>query len=297
MQSHHSPEATVTVSRGRLEHEGRQRTYTVVRPSCPELATAVVLMLHGTLQTGDSLRRFSQRSFDSFADGRAVVVYPDAVHREWNGARRATMLSRTAKMVDDVGFLERLAAETGASCAAGPLSVFCVGFSLGGQMTIRLVHDAPGLLAGAALIAANMPAPDNLVVSNRVPQATPVLSIHGTADPLAPYDGGQVSFHGRFEKGLHLSAADTARYFAQHNGIDTEPTVRWLPAAAASAHPVSRTDYCQDGRAPVSLCTVVDGGHQIPGASAGPRWLFGQHGSGFSAPDVIAEFFGLGQDH
>lgn len=259
---------------------------------------ALLLVLHGLLQTGESMRDFTRRTFDVFAErGQAVVAYPSAVGREWNGARRAVMLSSTAKTIDDVGFLRRLAHDLSASGAVDQRRIYAVGYSLGGQMTIRLLHDAPGLLAGAALIACNLPAPENLAVSDQQGTAVPVLSIHGTADRLAPYDGGQVSFRGLFPKGRHLSAADTAHYFAERNGIDTPPIDQWLQPADSSRTRIRRTVYEQPGRATVWQYTVVGGGHQVPGASKGSRLLYGKGTDSPVTADTVGTFFGLAQDH
>jgi polyhydroxybutyrate depolymerase len=270
----------IVATRCSVEHQDRRRSYTLVRPKQAEPAPALVLVLHGTLQTGDSIREFSAGSFDAFAAAGALVAYPDAARREWNGARKAAMVSRSAKSVDDVGFLRELAESLCEQWGADRERVYCIGFSLGGQMAIRLLH-------GAALIASTQPDDDNLVVENLPVAAVPVIAIHGTADPLTPYDGGHVSFRGLFRKGLHLSAEATARYYAVRNGIDTEPAV------SDHGHSVLRTDYRQAGKPPVSLITMVDGGHQIPGASTGNLLVFGPRSEGVHTAETIAGFFGL----
>lgn len=289
-----------SVDRITVDHSGRRRTATLVSPrdSAGNRAPALLLVLHGFLQTGNSMRDFTRQAFDNFAArGRAVVAYPDAVGREWNGARKAVMLSSRAKTIDDVGFLRGLVDDIATRGEVDRQRIYALGYSLGGQMTIRLLHDSPDLVAGAALIACNMPAPENLTADNQPAKPVPLLSIHGTADPLAPYQGGQVSFHGLFPKGQHLSAADTAHYFATRNGIDTPPTVQWLSRGNDSHKSVRRTAYEQAGRSPVSLYTVVGGGHQIPGASRGSRLLYGKPADDPVTVDTVAEFFGLEQDH
>ncbi|MGW4770017.1 alpha/beta hydrolase family esterase [Nocardia sp. NPDC004278] len=140
------------------------------------------------------------------------------------------MLARNVKNIDDVGFLGALVDEVSSAWSIDRHRVYAVGFSLGGQMTIRLLHDAPELLAGAALIASNQPAGENLTTSSRPPLAVRVVLIHGTDDPLAPYSGGYVSFRGWFPEGPHLSAAQTAAYFAHRNGITVPPSFHWINA-------------------------------------------------------------------
>jgi hypothetical protein len=43
----------------------------------------------------------------------------------------------------------------------------------------------------------------------------------------------------------------------------------------------------------VVLYTVVGGGHQIPGASAGSSWLLGRSVPEMASVEVLEEFFGL----
>ncbi|MBO0854164.1 MAG: dienelactone hydrolase family protein [Nocardia sp.] len=284
----------LVLDRRSLFHGRRRRTYTLVRPAEPDSGAAVVLVLHGTLQTGDSIRKFSDGGFDRLGLGGNIVVYPDALHREWNGARKARMLGRDVAQIDDVGFLRAVVADVATTLGLVGDRVYAIGFSLGGQMAIRVIHDDPDLLTAAAIVSANQPAPHNLRVRSGAGNPIPVLSMHGTADPLAPFAGGYVGFRGMFPKGQHLSAARTAAYFARRNGIGTPPAHRWLsPPETVPGARVCRTDYRQSGCAPVTFYTIVDGGHQIPGVSNGTRLLFGPPTRAINAVDVIAEFFGL----
>jgi polyhydroxybutyrate depolymerase len=253
-------------------------------------------MLHGTMQTARNIRRFAGYSFDTYAlGGRVVVMYPDAIHRDWNGARKAVMLSNATKYIDDVGFIRALIDHAVAAEDVDPARVFVVGFSLGGQMTIRLIHEIPELLAGAAVLSASMPAPENFTADRDARLGLPVLTIHGTADPLAPYRGGLVGFHGRFPKGMHLSAADTARYFAARNGI-TESTRTDLAHRPdpRKPTPVTRCDYTGPGAPPVRFYTVHGGGHVLHNATHIPaQWFWGPSTSHLVAADVVADFFSL----
>ncbi|QIS10535.1 alpha/beta hydrolase family esterase [Nocardia arthritidis] len=275
--------------RGAITHDGRRRDYRLVHAADPKPGAALVLVLHGTGETGDSIREFSNRAFETLAaTGAAVIAYPGAVRREWNGARKAVMFWRGAKSVDDVGFLRALINELATSGLIDSRRVFVIGYSLGGQMTIRLLHDAPELLAGAALIACNQPAPDNLAASTKPPVPLPLLIFHGTADPVSPYSGGTVSLYGLFPKGGHLATAETAAYFAARNGIDTGPSFHWLPGGR-----VCRTEYRATGRPPVTLYSIFGGGHHIPGVSTTGTWLRGPVAPEPDTVTVFAEYFGL----
>lgn len=287
----------VRAQRCSLRVDGRRRSFLTVRGHVLAPSPALLIMLHGTLQTGSSIRAFAGYSFDKSAvGGKVIVIYPDAIGREWNGARKAAMLSKRSKSVDDVGFICGVIEHAMKTENVDPAWVFVAGFSVGGQMTIRLIHEIPELLAGAAVLSATLPAPENLVIDHDSQVAMPVLTIHGTADPVAPYRGGVIGGHGRFSKGMHLSAADTARYFATRNGIGTEPVVTALthrldPGRATS---VTRYDYTALGAAPVRSYVVHGGGHVLHNPTRTPAQRFwGPSTRDISAADVVTEFFSL----
>jgi polyhydroxybutyrate depolymerase len=143
-----SPRPVVSAQRGWLTVGGRQRSFIAVRgPHSLTQPTPLVLVLHGTLQTGRSIRAFAGFTFDRYAaNGKAVVVYPDALHRDWNGARNAVMGSTKTKSIDDVGFIRALIAHMVAS-GADAQRVYVIGFSLGGQLRQRI--GRPGFARGA----------------------------------------------------------------------------------------------------------------------------------------------------
>ena len=125
-------------------------------------------------------------------------------------------------------------------------------------------------------------------------QPLPVMFVHGTKDPVTPYAGGMAKMFRVSPRGLGLSAQDTAAYYARRNGITAAATT--TPVTAASAGPtwVERTDFRQQDHQPVTLYTVHEGGHSIPGPkSARPRVLMGRTDHTFDTPQAISEFFGL----
>jgi len=292
-----SPRPAVGARRESLMIQGRRRSFIVVRGrKTPTPPQPLVLIFHGTLQTGRSIRGFAGFTFDRYAaDGTAVVVYLDALRRDWNGARKAVMVSKKTKNVDDVGFFRALIAHMIAR-GADAQRVYVIGFSLGGQMVIRLIHELPELLAGAAVIGSAQPTPDNFNIDHDAQGQLPVITMHGTADPLAPFQGGPVTVHGRLARGQHLSAPATAAYFAARNGITTEPRVTRLPHIGDFGKPttITRYDYSADGVAPVRFYAIGGGGHVIPNPRHRPsQWFMGPTTGDVVAAEVIAEFFGL----
>lgn len=227
------------MERHTLVHQGRERRWIEV----PGDSGTLLLVLHGSLQSGSVMRNFTDRIFEGLGP---TVVYPDGVKHHFNDLRTGFNEHARRLKVDDVGFLtaivERYAMPT----------IGC-GFSNGGQMVLRLLFDAPGLLAGAATFGASMPTPDNTMVPTGNYRPTKLLSVQGTADPLVPYEGGEAGIGGA-NRGETRSAVDSAAFFAGLNGCAGRETQQ--------RGGVRVDDWA--GEHPVRLVTLEGAGHLVP---------------------------------
>lgn len=251
-----------------------ERSYVLVSPD-EAPASALLLFFHGSQQSGNVARNFTARTFDELTSRGVAVAYPNGVANHFNDAR-LDYDEKTRKLgIDDVGFTRDIVGELGLS------TVFAAGFSNGGQMVLRLLHDAPGLLSGAATIAASLPTDDNLLPDLGTPVPTPLLMIHGTGDRIVPYEGGRAGTANQ-RRGTVRSAVAAAEYFAQVNG--------------SAKHSVTEADGFRvdkwDGGAPVQLVTVEGMGHLVPAPHDVDERL-GPGTRAFVAAGVIADFFGL----
>ena len=228
-----------------LEFGGRTRTWIEV-PG--EDTGTLILFLHGSRQSGNVARNFTDRTFESLGH---TVIYPDGVGRHFNDARRGFQESARTLGIDDVGFLTELLARYPHERVIG------CGFSNGGQMLIRMLLDAPSALSAAALFGASMPTEDNTLPPQNPEQPwhpTPILCVQGTADPLVPYEGGMAGIGGN-NRGLTRSAQDSAEYFARRNGATFEGRTQ------LGEHVLTDT---WNGDAPVRLVTIEGFGHMVP---------------------------------
>lgn len=279
---------SVTAMSERIEIEagGRRRTGIVVgeRDGRPE--RPLLLVLHGSKQDGAAHRRFTGEMYDALAaDGRAVVAYLDGHRGNWNDAREQSAFPARTEAVDDVAFVRAVVEELVASHGVDRTRVVAVGYSNGGQMVYRLLHEVPDLLAGAAVVAATLPAPGSFRTDIDRPPAVPVPLVlaHGTRDRIAPYDGGRMSaLAGWIFKvgGTTLSAPATAAYFAERHGITASPARR-------TTGDVERLEYVEPGRPPLTLITVPGGGHTVPGPTRAP-FVLGRTARDASMADEVA---------
>jgi polyhydroxybutyrate depolymerase len=290
--------------RSNVTIDGRTRTYTVVGDQHPDRQRDLVMVLHGSKQTGEVHRTFTGHAYDGLADGGgAVVAYLDGHRKNWNDARKDSFFPARTDGVDDVELVRRVVGELQESHGIDPSRVFVIGYSNGGQMVLRLIHEVPELLAGATVISATMPAPENFLLPADETAAVPlpVLLVHGTKDPIVSYEGGSRNWFLRrvFKAGGPMwSAQRTAAYLARRNGILDDPVVGPVEQAAPPARTwVEQTDYRQDGRPPVRLLTVHGGGHTVPGPKKAP-FVLGATEQRLSTAEAVADFFGIARgDH
>jgi len=289
-----SATSETTVSRETVQVGNRSRTMTVVGRRQPG-PVPVVLVFHGSMQSAKAIRSFTANTFDHIgARSGAIVAYLDGHKRHWNDARIVNTSAARTDRIDDVAFANAAIDHLVHRFNADLSQVYAVGFSNGGQMVMRLIHEVPSALAGTVILSATQSVPENFAPDNPRELPVPVMFVHGTQDPITPYGGGMAKMYRFRPRGLGLSAPETAAYYARRNGITAAPTVTQLTSPASSPTRVERTDYRQAGHPPVTLYTVHGGGHSIPGPkSATPRFLMGRTDHTLDTVKAIDEFFGL----
>jgi polyhydroxybutyrate depolymerase len=260
-----------------IEIGGRRRTYTVVGAAD---ATSLILVFHGSKQTGEAHRAFTGAPLERLP--HRAVAYLDGYRGNWNDFRRESRFPARRENVDDVAFARAVAAELGFE------RTIAVGYSNGGQMVLRLLHEAPELIGAAVVVAATMP--DRAGFLGEFSQAAvahpvPVTIVAGDADPIVPYAGGRMAWWARTAfkvDGTALSAPQTAAYFAARNGSTTEPVTRVLPQRSGR----TTTEVAEYGSG-VTLVTVHGGGHTVPSHHPGPR-VVGRTGDDLTIDEIVA---------
>lgn len=250
----------------------RRRTFLHVPARAPRAEAPLLVALHGTTQQGATMRRFGGRTLDDLAARTgSELVYLDGFRRAWNDGRRVATSAAQRLGVDDVGFVR-------AVIERFDRPALVVGYSNGGQLVHRLLRQTRGLLAGATVIAAGLPAKEDSVLGDVAPDDVPVLIFHGSADPIVPYAGGDTRMLGR-SRGLVVSAVETAESYVKHAD---EPEI-------TGAGTVERRDWHG-----VRLVTQWGAGHVIPNRVTSPTpWFVGPSHHDLDAGEEIADFFKL----
>lgn len=202
-----------------------------------------------------------------------VVVYPAA------RGRPRIWLGTDAGVDADVAFVAQLVDSLERAYAIDPRRIYADGLSNGGRMawivSCRLAHRMAAV--GSVGAAQDLP----WAACGDAPPV-PVVAVHGTADPIVPYDGGR-SWIGP------AAFPDVRRWmarWAQRNRCGGPPAEQRI------APDVTRLEYpaCADDAA-VVLYTVEGGGHTWPGARPLPEFLAGPTTASVDATALLWSFF------
>lgn len=276
------PAGSSTVS---LSIGGRTRLVVVHIPSgyTGSQTVPLVLNLHGS--GSDAAEQEGFTGMDATADANGfIVAYPQALIPEgtgydWNvpGVPLIGGSSVPAGSADDVSFLTDLVGVLEHRYCIDSRRVYATGFSGGARMSSQLACDASGVFAAVAPVSGlrrPTPCPAG--------RAVPIVSFHGTADPVDPYNG-----HGQLY--WTYSVPQALKYWAVQDGCVSRPSVS-QPVATVM---LTRYGGCRNG-AVVELYTITGEGHEWPGGPHLPRRftrLVGPQTTAISADDVIWSFF------
>lgn len=234
---------------------GLERTVLLHIP--PNLAhpAALVLNLHGSGGTARDQEELS--AMDALADEQGfIVAYPQAAIAlgggfAWNVPGQPLLggASVPAGAADDSAFLAEAIVALASRYAIDPHRVYATGMSGGARMTSQVGCTLSEVVAAIAPVAGlRFPAP--CTAARRVP----VVSFHGTADAVNPYEGGG--------QGYWIdSVPSAAAAWAAHDACASPP------ASSEHAPRTTLTAYtgCAQG-AEVKLYTIDGAGHEWPGA-------------------------------
>ena len=165
-----------------VQHEDRTRQALI--DAQPDVRNApMLIVLHGGLAGPMTVRR---RAGVTLASKGWVVAWPSAID-DWNDGR-VDWKGNPYDTADDVGFLRKMVDELSALGMVDPGRVFVAGPSIGGVMALRMLCDAPDLIAGVAVAIASFPKGTDC----KSGPSRPVIYVHGTDDSIMPPDGGRI---------------------------------------------------------------------------------------------------------
>lgn len=264
------------------------RTFQYTAPVTLAPGAPLLIVFHGGSGSPEQVRRHTGAGFDTLAAAHGfAVAYPQGIGGHWNTCQKGRRNAATRQDIDDVGLTRALIAWFSARYQIDRTRVFAAGFSNGGHMCYRLAGDMADGIAGFAAIAASRAAPPDFRCPSQ-PVPVPMMIINGTADPINPYDGGELSPYGLRKLGPVLSSRETAASFAPP-GAACRSTGAAAPDGARTW--VERHTWERGAAGDVVLLTIHGGGHTIPQPHFRFPRLFGTTSRALDAPLEIWRFF------
>ncbi|GAA4291935.1 alpha/beta hydrolase family esterase [Mycobacterium paraffinicum] len=232
---------------------GHDRSYRLYEPRGASASAPLVVVLHGYSGSARQVER--DYGWDELADSaKFVVAYPDGLDRAWDVDGEGCCGRPGREGVDDVAFVSAAVADIAKHVGTNPARVYVSGMSNGGIMAYTLacatdIFAAIGPVAGIQLNEC------------RTPHPVSVMHIHGTADRLVPYGGGQ-----GFSVINGPSVPDVNAFW---RNVDRCAA----PATTTNGPLTTSTAGCAGSRG-VTLITIEAGGHEWPSFAARTLWEF-----------------------
>lgn len=220
----------------------------------------LILALHGG---GGDPDQFAKASGFARAATRAgfAVAFPAGSGRRgerlltWNGGYCCGYASRRG--VDDAGFLKLVIEDASSRFGVDGSRVYLTGMSNGSIMSETFAAKNPGMVRAVAGVSGTMD-----TSRTRVRGKIPALIIHGTADTMVPYDGGQGDTS--LTRTDFASVASVVQAFLTPWGGVLAETTRTIDRRDDGTS-VIVTDYQKGGKVVLRLMKVEGGAHHWPG--------------------------------
>ena len=152
----------------------------------------MVLALHGGGGTAKQFNRGTRSRFNRLANEEGfILVYPQGIGKSWNDHPDREKRGEARKRnIDDVGFISAVIDHLSERFAVDTTKVFSCGISNGGLMSQTLAAELPNKIKAIGLVSANF----SEIKAEEMRGGTPfsAIIIHGTEDPIFPYDEGTI---------------------------------------------------------------------------------------------------------
>jgi len=280
------------------------RQYLLVQPAGTHAGRRpLVILLHGHTGTAAQLLGQAQGAAPlsiwlGIADREGLLLaVPDGAkgsdgQRGWNDCRSdATSNPRN----DDVGLITAIIDQAITQHQADPMRVYVMGMSNGGMMIFRLATELGQKLAAVAAVSSSMAAKSQCAAP-KIPLS--LLVISGDADPLVPYQGGEVRFYSQKTRGTVSGIEDAAAFYRKLDGLPGKATsTGTLPHRDANDKTRAlRTVWGADPtRFQVELVRIHGGGHVEPSITQRVGILYstvvGPQNGDFEAAEEAWAFF------
>ncbi len=236
-----------------FDSAGSARTYVLEVPTAAATGAhlPLVVSFHGYGKTAAEQEAYTQLSAYALHQG-VFVVTPDGLMGQWNFVRRPSVGP------SDVAFIASLLGALSQRICYDPKRVVATGISDGADMANTFGCAFPDLVAAVFAVAPSIDSQDCPL------PAASMIEVHGTADPIVPFDGGGGDRPYPFQGTEAVAAYTRVAHWAALDKCATSPSQDSVAAGVwASVY------ACPAGRQ-VALYVIEGGGHTWPGAAPIP---------------------------
>lgn len=262
---------------GTITHDDLQREYRLFVPSVYTGQSPVPLVFNFHGYGSSALQQQFYTLFDAVADtANFLIVYPQGTD-DAIGNPHFNVGFANGSTVDDVGFTVALIDSLSAEYNIDQNRIYSTGMSNGGFMSYHLACLLSDRIAAIASVTGSM---TSLTLDNCNPQRpVPVMQIHGTQDPIVPYNGSN----------NFLSMDELISHWVEHNNCTTTPAVNNVPDINISDQSTAQYYVYRDGDngANVEFFRIEGGGHSWPGSSI----TYGVTNRDINASEEVWRFF------
>lgn len=240
------------------------RSFLFKQPPANSRNASLVFIMHGSGGSAEEIAKHTAALEKIAAQENIIVVYPNGYKHYWNECRKASTSEANLLDMDEGAFFTAMIACFRRKFKINKAHVFAAGFSGGGHMAYKLALTMPKQFKAVTAVVANMPDSSNFdCVEAKVP--VPVMIINGTADPVNPYNGGEVVVT-NVKLGTVRSTGQSFAYWAALDGYKGEPVKELLPDNdPADGKTIEKYTYKEKGKPEVVLLKVINGKHDYPG--------------------------------
>jgi len=284
--------------KGSIMHNGRVRDFLIHLPeNFNSFKTyPLVIALHGGNGKAKRFNRSTRYRFNELADEENfIVVYPQGIDRSWNDHKDRNSFGKARKEnVDDVGYISKLIDHLINKYQADPQRVFACGISNGGLMSATLAAKLPDKILAIGMVSSNFSKVYLEEMEDNPPAPFPIIIIHGTEDPIFPYEEGFISVFNK-NRGDIAGVDKSVSYMLDLNRNSSTAIETILPDTNLNDDCNSvRIQYpnTEYPKLKVELVKVYRGGHTWPGGHQYlPKRLIGLVTKDFNAADELWRFF------
>ncbi|MHC4234796.1 MAG: extracellular catalytic domain type 1 short-chain-length polyhydroxyalkanoate depolymerase [Planctomycetota bacterium] len=280
---------TVTISvldrtNGSIVSSGETREYLLHVPDSydPAKPTPLVVSMHAGATWPAQQKNLSR--WNRLADEMGfIVVYPSGTPQLFDVVRTWHTFKVDAGVERDVRFISELIDTLQSAYNIDPARIYANGMSNGGGMAFVLSCKLSDRVAAVGMVAPAQSFPSGWCTATR---PVPMITFHGDADPMVPYDGGPLGDPLNPVKPVFPAIRDFVASWAERNRCAASPV------RSEVAPDVVRLEYpdCAEGAA-VVLYTLQAGGHTWPGGKPMSKWWVGPTSDNIDATRQMWVFF------